>query len=63
MKIKLEKEVSWDFTKRQVVSKYYISVDGVYKAFVQDDPYEANRIYDELKNHTPTSKILREEEI
>jgi hypothetical protein len=63
MKIKLEKEVSWDYQKRQVVSKYYISVDGVYKAFVQDDPYEANRIYDELKKHLTESSILREEEI
>jgi hypothetical protein len=63
MKIKLEKEVSWDYQKRQIVNKYYIFIDGVCKAFVQDDPYEANRIYDELKNHTPTSKILREEDI
>jgi hypothetical protein len=63
MKIKLEKEVSWDYTKRQVVNKYYISVDSVYKAFIQDDEYEANRIYDEFKKHTSTSAILREEEI
>ena len=38
-------------------------VDGVCKAFVQDDEYEANRIYDELKKHLTESAILREEEI
>jgi hypothetical protein len=63
MKIKLEKEVSWDYQKRQVINKYYISIDGTCKAFIQDDEYEANRIYDEFKKHTTTSSILREEEI
>jgi hypothetical protein len=63
MKIKLEKEVSWDSQKRQVTSKYYIMVDGFCKAMTYNDEYEANRIYDELKKHLTESSILREEEI
>jgi hypothetical protein len=63
MKIKLEKEVSWDYQKRQVVSKYYVMVDGSCKAMTYNDEYEANRIYDELKKHLTESSILREEDI